>query len=245
MAFSPLGGLLAVVSTNQTTSQIGTISEFTYPIGPPTATIASPADGSTFAVGQAIPTSFTCADSELGIGIASCTDSGGAADGTGSLDTSRPGTFTYTVTAKSRDGQAGTASIAYIVAGPAPPTPNPTPTTTPGPGAGRTAVRISGVRLHGATVTWCKGCTYPRTRLTFRLSADAGVRVALQRRDHGRFRQLAVATLHGKKGPNSFSVGRRWRQRLQPHRVTRLVVQLRAGGGWTTEKTLKLTVRSA
>jgi hypothetical protein len=90
-------------------------------------------------VGQSVPTSFGCSDGSGGPGISSCTDSNGvtgSADtgsgstGSGALSTSTPGTFTYTVTATSSDGQTDNAGITYTVAG------APTATiTTPGNGA--------------------------------------------------------------------------------------------------------------
>jgi hypothetical protein len=89
-------------------------------LAPPTAQIAAPAAGQVYTVGQAVPTRFTCADDPQAPGLRSCTDSGGTSDGTGALNTTTEGSHAYTVTATSRDGQKGTATISYTVVGRAP-----------------------------------------------------------------------------------------------------------------------------
>jgi DNA-binding beta-propeller fold protein YncE len=117
--FSPSGQFLDIVDsyTNQTT---GFSDVYVFAgLAPPTAKIRTPATGGTYDVGQVVPTSFTCADSTGAPGIASCTDSNGAAQGGGKLNTSAAGSHTYSVTAVSRDGLSATAKITYTVLPPA------------------------------------------------------------------------------------------------------------------------------
>ena len=107
------------------------------------------------------------------------------------------------------------------------------------------AITISQVKLTGATITWCKRCTYPNTRLTFNLSASADIHLNLMAKaTHGHWKQVAAATLHGHKGHNSFRVGGRWHGQLVPHRTMHILVHIQQGTNWALVKTLTLTVHS-
>jgi hypothetical protein len=91
---------------------------------PPTAAISASPNGDSYTLEQVVSTSFACTEGSGGTGLASCNDSGGiesSQGGGGHLDTSTLGIHTYTVTAVSKTGLAGTASITYLVAAPQPP----------------------------------------------------------------------------------------------------------------------------
>jgi hypothetical protein len=84
----------------------------------PTATISYPSDGVTYAQGTVINTQFSCTDASGSPGIASCRDSNGNQGSSGQIDMSASGSYSYTVTATSKDQLTVSQTIHYTVAGP-------------------------------------------------------------------------------------------------------------------------------
>ncbi len=82
--------------------------------------ITTPANGASYSQGQHVVATYSCADA--GVGVAACV--GALANGA-SIDTSTPGTYSFTVTAADNNGNVVTKTANYMVtAGPPPP---PTP----------------------------------------------------------------------------------------------------------------------
>jgi N-acetylneuraminic acid mutarotase len=79
---------------------------------PPSVTITTPANNSSFTVGQSVPADYSCQDESGGSGIAACV--GDVASGS-ALDTSTAGTHTFTVNAADNAGNAASALHSYSV----------------------------------------------------------------------------------------------------------------------------------
>ena len=77
----------------------------------PTITFSGFENGAVFTQGRPVPVTFSCADEAGGSGIASCVGS----TSNGMVDTSTPGSFTYTVTATDNAGNVTTLSRNYTV----------------------------------------------------------------------------------------------------------------------------------
>ena len=110
----------------------------------PTVDLVRPADGASYDVGDVLTAAYTCADTG-GSGLASCT--GTQPDG-GNVDTTTPGTRTFSVTATDGAGNTTTTTATYTVR----------PDTTPPAVTLTRPVDLATYQL-GQAVTASFGCT--------------------------------------------------------------------------------------
>ncbi len=140
-------------------------------VAPPTASISSPSSGGAYTKGAVVPTTFACTEGTGGPGIESCLDSNGGSGTSGTLNTGAFGPHTYTVTAKSKDGQTGTAPIDYTVVKAL--CTGDSGTITLKPGLTNTSA-IQTVTVKG-TVTGCSGEAFASAKYTAKLKTNAAV----------------------------------------------------------------------
>jgi hypothetical protein len=108
-AFSAAGLTSASATVADAAGNTATGTAMTSVSGPPSVSIATPADGAAYALGSKLVAGYACAAGPFGGVLGSC--SGTIAPGA-PIDTSRAGSFTFTVTATDTDGQ-GTAATAH------------------------------------------------------------------------------------------------------------------------------------
>lgn len=80
----------------------------------PVITITSPAANQSIPQGATVAAAYSC-DDGTGVGVASCT---GTVPVGAAIDTSSPGTKTFTVTAADNEGKVSTSSVTYTVTAP-------------------------------------------------------------------------------------------------------------------------------
>ena len=81
----------------------------------PTVSITTPADGASYAVGQAVDASYSCADGTGGPGLASSDGCAGTVADGAAIDTSTLGSHSFTVMTTSSDGQVASTTVDYTV----------------------------------------------------------------------------------------------------------------------------------
>jgi hypothetical protein len=108
----PAGGTLELASM-ATPPQI----QFTYTPVPPSISVVAPADGATYAKGQAVTAVYSCA-APVGATVVACK---GPVENGGALDTAALGPHTFTVNAADSDGVTASKSVTYTVVQPAAP----------------------------------------------------------------------------------------------------------------------------
>jgi sugar lactone lactonase YvrE len=129
------------------------------PPGPPSATVTTPADGASYALGSVVNASYSCAPGANGgvlkPGAAGC--SGTVANGS-PTHTATAGAHTFAVTATDTDGQTSTTTVHYTVTAAPPGPPAPAPPAGP-PSVTMTTPADGAIFAFGAAVKASYSCS--------------------------------------------------------------------------------------
>jgi hypothetical protein len=156
--------------------------------GPPSVWITSPTDGGAYTLGALVGVGYRCAEDQFGPGLASCSVPAG-------VDTHAAGTFPFTVSATSLDGQSTTVTVHYMVLAPQNHSipPSQPPTVAAPVGSTNLPLALSGVRqshrswwLGGRLARIASGHTPIGTTFRFTLNQPARMRFAFTQALPGR-----------------------------------------------------------
>lgn len=126
---STLGEKSFTVTCTDQAGNVGSkLVKYTVVGGPPVVNIVVPSNGATYSQGQVVSPSYTCTDPDGD--LKSCLREGGA---TGPLDTSKGGSFKFTVNAEDVPGNKAAKTVSYtVVTKPGTTGSGVSPTATPG-----------------------------------------------------------------------------------------------------------------
>jgi Domain of unknown function (DUF5122) beta-propeller len=169
----------------------------------PTITITSPGEGAAYVVGTKVDVAYACADEDGPADVVSCT---GSVPSGAPLETSTPGTHTFTVTSRDTAGNASSKSSTYHVAARRPiiSALKITPATfRAAPKGATTAAKKRKIRVGG--------------KVTYRLSNASTVTFTVTQKKGRKAKTLGAFKLKGKQGNNKFTFrGRLKKKALKP-----------------------------
>jgi Domain of unknown function (DUF5122) beta-propeller len=183
----------------------------------PVVTITNPGDGAAYAVGTKVAAAYACADEDGPADVVSCT---GSVPSGAPLDTSTPGTHTFTVTSADAAGNVSSKSSTYKVAARRPII---------------SALKITPAAFRaapkGATTAAKKRKVRVGGKVTYRVSIASTVTFTVTQKKGRKTKTLGAFKLKGKQGNNKFTFRGRLKKKALKAGKYRLVAKATAASG--------------